>query len=78
MCPPDYVGSRNTHDTGIYKLHLHLHIHPYHTQGARISQKQDEYKALQSLPAYNQNGFLSTEALGHMMYLMHSELLHCI
>ena len=76
MCPPGYVASRNTQDIGIYKLHLHLHL--YHTQSAQISQKQDKYKALQSLPGYHQNGFVATKKPGHMTYVMYSELLHCI
>ena len=32
----------------------------------------------QSLPGYHQNGFVATQALGHMVYVMYSELLNCI
>ena len=30
------------------------------------------------LPGYHQNGFVATQALGHMMYVMYRELLYCI
>ena len=33
---------------------------------------------MQSLPDYHQNGCVATQALGHMMYVMYSELLNCI
>ena len=33
---------------------------------------------MQSLPGYHQNGFVATQAIGHMMYLMYSELFNCI
>ena len=29
-------------------------------------------------PGYHHNGFLATHALGHRMYAMCTELLHCI
>ena len=29
-------------------------------------------------PGYYQNGFVATQELGHMMYLMYIEVLHCI
>ena len=33
---------------------------------------------MQSLPGYHQNGFVATQALRHMMYVLYSELLSCI
>ena len=33
---------------------------------------------MESLPGYPQNDFVATQALGHMMYVMYSELLNCI
>ena len=43
------------------------------TQSARISQKQDEfniYAIVKTMctPGYHHNGFVATDALGHMMY----------
>ena len=32
----------------------------------------------QSLLGYHQNGFVATQTLGHMVYVMHSELLNCM
>ena len=46
MCPPGFVGSRNSQDTAIYKLHLHLQLHIHPQISAQILQKQDEYKTL--------------------------------
>ena len=33
---------------------------------------------MQPLPGYHQNGFEATQTLGHMMYVIYSELLNCI
>ena len=42
MCLPGYVDSRNTQDTGTYKLHLHLHTHiridARHTKRTNLSE----------------------------------------
>ena len=35
-------------------------------------------KHMQSLPDYHQNGFVATQALGHMMYVIYSKLLNYI
>ena len=45
------------------------------TQSAQTSQKQDErniYVIMKTMspPGYDQNGFVATHALGHMMYVM--------
>ena len=45
------------------------------TQTAQISQKQDErniYVIMKTMcpPGYHHNGFVTTHALGHMMYIM--------
>ena len=32
---------------------------------------------MQSLPGSHQNGFVATQALGHMMYVMYREPLNC-
>ena len=29
-------------------------------------------------PSHHQNDFVATQALGHIMYVMYFELLHCI
>ena len=33
---------------------------------------------MQSLLGYYQNGFVATQALGHIMYVMYSEVLNCL
>ena len=59
----------------IYIIYVYIYIHA--TQSAQISQKMGIIH-MQSLPGYHQNGFVATQALGHMMYVMYSELLNCI
>ena len=48
------------------------------TQSAQILQKQDGYNIRNHCLVITKNGFVATQALGHMMYVMFSELLHCI
>ena len=48
---------------------------PYMPYSAQISQKQDEhniYVIMKTMlpPGYHHSGFVTTHALGHMMYIM--------
>ena len=48
----------------------------HNTQGAQISQKQDDYNIYAIMktmcpPGNHRNGFVVTHALGHMMYELH-------
>ena len=53
-----------------------MYIHP--TQSAQVSQKQDLYNIQNHCLVITKNGFVSAQALGNMMYVMYSEILHCI
>ena len=58
----------------------HRYIYKYIpvTQRAQISQKQDGYNIRNNCLVITKNGFVATQALGHIMYVMYNELLHCI
>ena len=58
-----------------------MYIHD--KQSDQISQKQDEhntYVIMKTMcpPGHHQSGFVATQAFGHMIYVMHTELLHGI
>ena len=70
MYPSGYVGSRNT------QVYVYIYIHA--RQSAQILKKQDGYNIRNHCLVITKNGFVATQAFGHMMYVMFSELLHCI
>ena len=72
------MWAQETHRAQVFINCIYIYIYIHTTQSAEIWRKQDDYKALYSLPGCHQNGFVATQALGHMMYVMYSELLHCI
>ena len=60
-------------------IYIYIYIYIYATQSAQLSQKKVEYKThIKSLPGYHQSGFVATQTLGHLIYVMYSKLLHCI
>ena len=67
MYPPGYLAQET-----------HRYIYNNAMQRAQISQKQDRYNIRNDCLVIPKNGFVTTQALSHMMYVMYSELLHCI
>ena len=72
MYCPGYMGSRNTQ---VFILYIYIST-SQKVLKSRTSKMGITH--MQSLPDYHQNGFVATQALGHMMYVMYSELLNCI
>ena len=71
------MWTQKTNRTQVFinHIYIYIYIYIYATQSAQLSQKKVEYK---SLPGYHQSGFVATQALGHLIYVMYSKLLHCI
>ena len=66
------MWAQETYRAQVFINYIYIYIYIHTPQSAEISRKQDEHKALQSLPGYHQNGFVATQALGHIMYVMYS------
>ena len=86
MYPPGYVSSRNTQVCiSIYRYHRYVYLSIYqHTQSvehlsciSKICITTGDNRCNHCL-VITKNSFVATQALRHMMYMMYSELLHCI
>ena len=65
-------------------MYIYTYIWKIHnTQDAQISQKQDRYNTYvimktMCLTGHQQNISVATQVLRHMMYVMYTEISHCI
>ena len=68
-------------------IYIHTDVYVYINivlkTGAQTWQKQDGhniYAIMKTMcpPGHHQNGFVATQATGHMIYVMYTDILHCI
>ena len=62
----------------LYGLKKHTGTYPRHKKCSNLAEVRYMYNIRNHCLVITKNGFVATQALGYMMYVMYSEFVHCI